>query len=332
MTRDEAIQVIRGSRLRRHANILEDALLASIRVLPGTDENSASHFGHFPRVPEGFEWPCWDRSDHLRSQIEFLETKIGPGIREQDPHLWKNLWGARIEEHRDHIANDPLIPLTFLLQIDLEEIPVPSDLTGLPADGLLYFFWELIDQPTGSDPASVGGWAVQHYPRSPHLVVAEPPLGVSRNHGKEIRQAMLELPRTPLRFAVEWVLPWACDRELTLDGHGGREAYEELAELLRELSGPEHRILGYANAIQSDPAEVAQLASHGIKGLDSGDTLSIETMDAGRQNWRLLLQIDDDEDGLGWAWGDVGRLYFMIPREDLARENFSRVWFDAQSS
>ncbi len=305
--------------------------MASVRVFPGTNQDAASHFGHLPRVPEGFEWPCWNRTDHLRSEIEFLEKKIGPEVREQDPFLWKNLWGARIEEHRDHIANDPMIPLTFLLQIDLEEIPGTSELTGLPREGILYFFWDLIDEPAGFDPASVGGWAVKYYPKSPKLVVAEPPVAVSKNHGKAVLETMTEIERKPLRFVTEWVLPSCCPRELNPQDVQAREAYEQLAESVKK-SDPEHRLMGYASEVQSDPAETAQLASNGVRRSDaSTSSSSLEALEAGVQDWQLLLQVDDDDAGLGWGWGDAGRLYFMIRTEDLARQDFSRVWFDAQS-
>jgi uncharacterized protein YwqG len=39
----------------------------------------------------------------------------------------------------------------------------------------------------------------------------------------------------------------------------------------------------------------------------------------------LLLQIDSD-DAIGWTWGDAGRLYFWIRKQDLAARRFDRVW------
>lgn len=46
---------------------------------------------------------------------------------------------------------------------------------------------------------------------------------------------------------------------------------------------------------------------------------------AGASEWRLLLQIDSD-DNAGMMWGDVGRLYVWIRRDDLKRRDFSRAW------
>ncbi len=48
----------------------------------------------------------------------------------------------------------------------------------------------------------------------------------------------------------------------------------------------------------------------------------------GAKDWILLLQVDtdDDSDGPGWMWGDCGRIYFWIRRQDLAARRFDRAW------
>ncbi len=46
--------------------------------------------------------------------------------------------------------------------------------------------------------------------------------------------------------------------------------------------------------------------------------------------WRLLLQLDTDEDGPGWMWGDSGRIYYWIRRGDLAAGAFDRTWLVLQ--
>jgi uncharacterized protein YwqG len=43
----------------------------------------------------------------------------------------------------------------------------------------------------------------------------------------------------------------------------------------------------------------------------------------------LLLQIDTDDDA-GMMWGDVGRLYFWVPRAELQERNFDAVWMVLQ--
>jgi hypothetical protein len=46
--------------------------------------------------------------------------------------------------------------------------------------------------------------------------------------------------------------------------------------------------------------------------------------DRERASWRLLLQIDSDDD-LGLRWGDCGVLYFGMRADDLRAERFERA-------
>ena len=47
-------------------------------------------------------------------------------------------------------------------------------------------------------------------------------------------------------------------------------------------------------------------------------------LEAGADDWRLLLQVNSD-DYAGWMWGDVGRVYFWIRRQDFATGDSDRV-------
>lgn len=76
-------------------------------------------------------------------------------------------------------------------------------------------------------------------------------------------------------------------------------------DALRGEEGPRHRMLGHPDVVQSDPRDEEP-------GLC------------------LLLQVDSDEDA-GMMWGDVGRLYFWIRRDDLERRRFDRCELIFQS-
>jgi hypothetical protein len=43
-----------------------------------------------------------------------------------------------------------------------------------------------------------------------------------------------------------------------------------------------------------------------------------------RERWFLVLHLDSD-DSIGFEFGDAGRLYFFIPEQALAAENFSEI-------
>ncbi|MHC4402544.1 MAG: DUF1963 domain-containing protein [Planctomycetota bacterium] len=70
-------------------------------------------------------------------------------------------------------------------------------------------------------------------------------------------------------------------------------------------------------------------------GLYTGDETGYDDprrkeLEKGAADWQLLLQIDSDEDNAGMMWGDMGRLYFWIRRDDLKKQAFGNVWMVLQ--
>lgn len=116
------------------------------------------------------------------------------------------------------------------------------------------------------------------------------------------------------------------------------EEYDRLVEYVqtRNYQGlPAHQFLELPDAIQGDGMEIdCQLASRGVF---LGNDLAYQTESAQKlltepdaQDWTLLLQLDTDEYEMGWMWGDMGRLYFFVRREDARAGRFDRVWVQLQ--
>ncbi len=87
------------------------------------------------------------------------------------------------------------------------------------------------------------------------------------------------------------------------------------------------RVLGYPDPIQGEMSLECQLASN---GLYCGDASGYQdprraALEAGARDWRLLLQVDSEDDA-GMMWGDVGRLYYWIRRQDLKKAEFGNTW------
>ena len=83
--------------------------------------------------------------------------------------------------------------------------------------------------------------------------------------------------------------------------------YPDLAEELdneicKEFACIDHKIGGYAYFTQTDPREGEELY----------------------KNWLLLFQMDSDDKIM---WGDVGVANFFIAPEDLARRDFTKVFY-----
>jgi uncharacterized protein YwqG len=89
---------------------------------------------------------------------------------------------------------------------------------------------------------------------------------------------------------------------------------------------PVHRLLGYADPLQSD---VYLCTEANATGLPLASWGSLEHHRAAAR-WQLLLQIDSDP-AREMLFGDNGVLAFMIREDDLAARRFDRVWVDWQS-
>jgi uncharacterized protein YwqG len=107
------------------------------------------------------------------------------------------------------------------------------------------------------------------------------------------------------------------------------EAYRRLCDELTQGAGSiHHRLFGYPQLIQNPMERECQLASNGVYcGSSEGyRSEQAKILEPGATDWQLLLQIDSDEKGPGWMWGDVGRIYFWVRQQDLRLLQFEDVW------
>jgi hypothetical protein len=126
-----------------------------------------------------------------------------------------------------------------------------------------------------------------------------------------------------------------------------RERYSSSRKRLMKWDGG-HRLLGYPDEVQGPmhhgfPSALAE--SRALRGVNpftqekivipgrtvAGVPKEIRALASDPGPWRLLLQLDTDQAGPGWSWGDAGRLYFWIRERDLTQEEFSRAWIAVQS-
>jgi hypothetical protein len=106
-----------------------------------------------------------------------------------------------------------------------------------------------------------------------------------------------------------------------------KEAYDDFRAA--ELPRPQHQIDGHPVTVQEERIDAAaHLAFHGVRSDDHGklSRSQREELLAGHEEWTLLLQLDSDDEGPGWMWGDCGLLYFLVRKDDARRGNFDDVW------
>ena len=105
---------------------------------------------------------------------------------------------------------------------------------------------------------------------------------------------------------------------------------EEEGDLYMDIEGfPEiNKMFGYADIVQNEMELECEMVTHGLFCGD-GEAYKSVRMPEFKKNakdWLLLLQIDSNEDDAGMIWGDVGRIYFWIKKEDLMNKNFDKTW------
>jgi uncharacterized protein YwqG len=248
-----------------------DAVRPSIRLTSSLDASEslgACRLGGLPDLPADVSWPTFPNPDY--------------GDRE--------------------------CPYHFLMQIDLAAVR-PFDARGLlPRAGHLFFFCHWQDGGNNFD------WAGEES----MVVFAEPGAALRRaEHPGETEDFRVFRPKG-LTPAVQWMVPAPC--EAGFEPWGGPNYdinatpwafFEELESRIERVGAfaagrlPRHRLLGYADFIQSP----------GV-----GD------------NTELLAQVDTDP-GCGlprqpddMLWGDCGMVYFLIDHDALAERRFHRAF------
>lgn len=220
-------------------------------------------------------------------------------------------------------------PMAFLAQFDLGEVSQHDGDGLLPKSGRLWFFYDNGASPWGFDPAERNCWKVVFDASGAGVGPAQVPEGAL---GEDSEDNVF--PERRVGFARVMTYPdlesWeGFGAANDADGEQLEEASERFSESLEEDDAADcHQLLGHASPIQGPMELECQLTSNGIYMGDWScapeDEPRAAALAAGAQDWTLLLQLDSDE--ALWMWGDSGRLYFWIRRQDLARKDFSNVW------
>jgi hypothetical protein len=316
---NQAIDLIRGTRLCAQADSLIQHLLPSARVIVDNElggsvnDFAVSHFGGLPSLPHDCVWPVWDRRNYLSRQIARLEEQFRAnpraiGLRDNAQRM------------RQDLPVGP-IPLPFLGQLALAEIYAAAPLPGWPHDGTLVFFCD--SSAWGYDPSARGHCRALFFPPRADLAPAPAPTELPNEARSPLRR---------LHFRREWTLPTRIiSRELDLSIWSD-DAYRGLCQQLMPDSHKKHdtihRCGGHPQEIQGDMRLECQLVTNGIY---CGDQSGYQdprrySLEKGAADWQLLLQIDSDEKRLGWMWGDSGRVYFWARQQDIAATDFDGSW------
>lgn len=204
-------------------------------------------------------------------------------------------------------------PLSFIAQVDLDALAGLPGSEGLPQQGLLTFFYDAVEQPAGYDKEDVGSWRVIHVASTELLERPYPPDLADDGRFAEVRLSGESADSLPNPEAVGLLTPSLSEGELS----HYEDVYWQLNESTTRI--PKHQLLGHYEPITGGVLRDCHWYSPGRK-----DPRGTE-MRNGAREWRLLLQIDSDDDA-GMTWHDAGFIYFCVRNEDLRNGDFGKVW------
>ena len=210
-------------------------------------------------------------------------------------------------------------PLTFIACLDLADV---RNVDWLPKQGVLLFFYDYEEQnPYAS---SDDGCRVLYVPKS-SLTTSDEPAPEKLDEDDRLDKRFVRAK--PISSPPSWSLA-----PLHIPGEQDDDS-DRKWDLLNELrgesfEGDRHQIGGFADAIQQvDMYRACELMTAGKEYhfRMADEDPRVELQNADKSDWRLLLQVDSDDD-LDAMFGDAGMIYFWVERSRAAKGDFSNVW------
>lgn len=230
------------------------------------------------------------------------------------------------------------VPMSFIGQVNLEDLVSFGPAQDLPKSGLLSFFYDAAQETYGADPADRRGWSVFCFPHAStkesgfHLFSHHDP------HKPKLDPFPTSLPQGArfkpcrLTFASEYTLPGAPsqyipDLDWTPDEIHRYEQFQASFPSAEDRKSLHFRMFGCPDQIQDDMQLQCALYANGFSSPDEPGAAQAA---AHKDGWQLLLQVDFDET-IGMRWASYGMLYFWLEKEALRKRQFDRSWLVLQS-
>jgi uncharacterized protein YwqG len=213
--------------------------------------------------------------------------------------------------------------LTFLAQFNLEEIKPFDEDNLLPEKGILYFFYDVEEQPWGFEKEDKECFKVLYF-EGDHSILSRTPYPEETEDYYPLNSFQVEFNHL-LSFSEEPV-------GLDLDEDESENYLEFRDESMHvedddgdeEETIPIHYLLGHPFNIQNDVFEEIVYYGHEEKYEWDSEKVGSES-----KKMVLLFQMDTDDD-LEVMWGDSGIIYFCIDHDDLKNKRFERTKFILQ--
>lgn len=281
-------------------NMLETSKRNAILINYSEDENKeklpkgTSKIGGKPDLPKDFQWFYYNGEDY-----------------------------KKIVENR---------PLSFLMQINCEEVHKYDKESLLPEKGMLYFFYELFTMTWGFSPQDRGSAKVFYYDGEiEDLVPADFPEDMEKDciipESKINFESMNDYP-------IDFLDYYDDDDSIEETRRKEKEFEKELEEL--GYKADTTKLLGHPELIQGEYWEECEGVAgkniyYGSAPIKYGSDEVKKSIKENAKDWILLMQMSELEIGdYGLYFGDSGKIYFNIRKEDLKNKNFDNVWLILQ--
>ncbi|MBE6635737.1 MAG: DUF1963 domain-containing protein [Ruminococcaceae bacterium] len=223
-------------------------------------------------------------------------------------------------------------PLSFLCQVNMNDVKKYDKDGLLPDSGMLYVFYECESMKWGFDPEDDGAASVFWFDIFDNVNFA--PIDIPSEIAEEY-----VIPEIPLQFKARRSYPKFEEFQIYSDIECDFEEYDEALSALGvnvDEDSEDHKLLGYADIIQDEMLTECERTS---RGLYCGDPESYRNtpedvkadISKHASDWTLLLQLSTIvRDEFEFMFGDCGMLYLYIRKEDLAKREFDKARFSVQ--
>lgn len=218
-------------------------------------------------------------------------------------------------------------PLSFVAQINLEEVAKYDKEHNLPPKGMLYFFYDYAKESIGCHPKDKNHFKVLYY---------EGELGEleEKDFPKDLEDDFA-IPEFAIEFSSRYEVPM-CEEYNEITGQDmDYDDYNykvEKANLEHEHDQEIFKLLGYADLCQGSMLVECEMVCDGI---DCGNFDHVPLKEKYKEkaaDWVLLFQVDIiSNEQFELMIGDSGRLYYYIRKTDLKNRRFDKCWFMTQS-
>ncbi|MBU2669152.1 DUF1963 domain-containing protein [Actinoplanes bogorensis] len=257
---------------------------------------------------EAAAWEAFPEQAEVRS-LALPSVRVTAGTGETGSRFGGLPWA---DDRSEWPRTDDGRPLCLVGLLDCDQVNGWLGGEPLPPGLLLNFFFDADEQETwGMSPQDAHYWRIVAADKAQAAPMVAPD-GVTVFPAQALDgQPVLTIPH-----------PWEpCIRQRWAEDSAPATAYFKLWD----TDPAHHRVFGWPELSQGPMQRDCQLVTGGFdlfEPIDEADPRVLE-LEQGAEDWRLLWQIDSTDD---WMWGDMGKLYFWIRRQDLAAGRFDRVW------